>query len=121
MAPNSRYQVSTSDHRLFYQTLRYSNGYVNVGLVYAILLLAAALDVLGWINIGQSYSGVFPLDREASEGGGDSSKRRRSALALMTAAVMGFLIALMVSNLRFNRQKQAYMSKMENVLQQVGH
>lgn len=80
--------MSSSNHELYFEALRWTNIFVKVARGYGILVLAGAIEVL----VSPSVM-LFGLQQESSGVG----KRRSGALSLATAGVMGVLVASMAS------------------------
>lgn len=92
--PTTTHKVSSSSHRLFHETLRFSNLYVFLSLGYGTLLLGAALHASG-LPVGMLLGlQIAPLrEPQGSVGAG---LVRSGALSLATAGVMGVLVGFMV-------------------------
>lgn len=92
--PATAHKVSTSNHKLYHEALRFTTVYVYLDVAYATLLLASALHLSG-VPVGLILGLDVPLKKsEVGEAGG---LVRSGALSLATAGVMGLLVGVMVS------------------------
>lgn len=95
MPPSAHHRVASSNHQLYHDALKWATLYVNVGIVYGLLLLAGAFDVLTATPLLSMMR--LPQYGHGAGGAAETRMRRAGALSLATAGVMALLVSSMVS------------------------
>lgn len=95
MSSSSQHRVTSSSHKLYHEAFKWAKLYVNIGVVYGILLLAGAFDVLTATPL--VFMMGLPQYSHDAAGAAQTRMRRAGALSLATSGVMALLVSLMVS------------------------